>query len=202
MKKLLCAVALLSALCLSQARATDKLKVTIYYETLCPACMNFILTGLYPAYSELGSYLDLEMVPYQWCRESEGEWTCMCQHGNDECLGNTYASCAFANYTTKVALEFIHCVEQEVAPDEPMPLKQCAKQANISYEDLKQCAETEGLEMLIAAFKKAQDFKLPYLPFTSFNDKFDRSASIEAFKDFRKAVCRRLSNRPKECSTE
>ncbi|CAH1989934.1 unnamed protein product [Acanthoscelides obtectus] len=66
MKKLLCAVALLSALCLSQARATDKLKVTIYYETLCPACMNFILTGLYPAYSELGSYLDLEMVPYQW----------------------------------------------------------------------------------------------------------------------------------------
>ncbi|CAH1989939.1 unnamed protein product [Acanthoscelides obtectus] len=122
MKKLLYSFAILYALSLCQATSTDKLKVTVFFESLCPGCRYFILTHLYPVYLELESYLEIEVVPFQWCSEYEGKWTCRCQHGTDECLGNSYDSCALVNNTTKVALEFIHCLEQKKISDETFQL--------------------------------------------------------------------------------
>ena len=47
-------------------------KVTLYYESLCPDCKQFIQSQLWPTYQKLSStgILDLEMVPYGNARVS------------------------------------------------------------------------------------------------------------------------------------
>ena len=38
--------------------------VTLYYEALCPGCMQFVETELYPTYQKLGKYINVVLVPY------------------------------------------------------------------------------------------------------------------------------------------
>ena len=38
--------------------------VTLYYEALCPGCMQFVETELYPTYQKLGKYINVGLVPY------------------------------------------------------------------------------------------------------------------------------------------
>lgn len=39
-------------------------KVTLYYETLCPFSIKFINDQLYPGYQKLGNVLSLELIPF------------------------------------------------------------------------------------------------------------------------------------------
>ncbi|VEN35924.1 unnamed protein product [Callosobruchus maculatus] len=124
----------------------------------------------------------------------------MCQHGERECLGNKYFSCAIANSPTKVALEYIACLERERVSDESFA--QCAKEFGVSYEELQSCVETKGLDLLVAHSKRAQQFKIDHLPTIVFNDVLDKSADEEAYLDFRKVVCKFLQkDPPKACSS-
>ena len=38
--------------------------VTLYYEALCPGCMQFVATELYPTYQKFGKYINVGLVPY------------------------------------------------------------------------------------------------------------------------------------------
>ena len=40
------------------------IQVQVYYETLCPDSINFIVEQLYPTYHNLGQYLEIEFIPY------------------------------------------------------------------------------------------------------------------------------------------
>ncbi|VEN57363.1 unnamed protein product, partial [Callosobruchus maculatus] len=137
--KLTCLYSKLSVL------AEDKLKVSLFFSSLCPYCQSFILDRLYPNYNDFADYINLELVPDQLCNEDHGKWKCRCL-GDLKCLGNKYSSCAIANSSTKVALEYITCVERAGVSNESF--KQCASQARMSYDELKSCVETKGLELL------------------------------------------------------
>ena len=52
--------------------AAQPIKVTLYYESLCPDCKQFILYQLYPTYQALASsgILELKLVPYGNARVS------------------------------------------------------------------------------------------------------------------------------------
>ena len=38
--------------------------VNLYYEALCPGCMNFVLNELYPTYQKLNKYINIKLFPY------------------------------------------------------------------------------------------------------------------------------------------
>ena len=38
--------------------------VNLYYEALCPGCMNFVSTELYPMFQKLHKYVNLKLLPY------------------------------------------------------------------------------------------------------------------------------------------
>lgn len=43
----------------------EKLKVSVYYESLCPDSINFLVKQFYPVYSTgLKEHLDVDLVPY------------------------------------------------------------------------------------------------------------------------------------------
>ncbi|KAJ3627949.1 hypothetical protein MTP99_015284 [Tenebrio molitor] len=53
----------LSFLYITAAKA-EKLEVAVYYESLCPASIEFITTQLDPSFKKVEKYLDLDLVTF------------------------------------------------------------------------------------------------------------------------------------------
>lgn len=93
------------------------MELTLFYESLCPACRWFLIQQLFTTWLLLpAEALSITLVPYgnaevgaspaqcrgrsPWCCQSRsdwlfpqernvsGKWQFLCQHGPEECLGN------------------------------------------------------------------------------------------------------------------
>lgn len=100
----------------------DKVKISLYMESLCPGCRiytDLVLVSLMgiPEFSDM---VDLRLVPYGNGKLSGDEISC--QHGADECTGNTLISCMQEHYPgTK-------------APEHPRPLP-ATRPSSAAYRD-------------------------------------------------------------------
>lgn len=92
--------------------SSQKVKLTLYYETLCPYCARFIVNELVKLYQNgLISIVDLRLVPWG---NANMDFTrsFICQHGPDECFLNTVEACAIDAWPNlKVHYDFIRCTE-------------------------------------------------------------------------------------------
>lgn len=70
----------------------DKVNFTLYYESLCPDCRQFMTTQLWKAYQTIPDIVNITLVPYGNAHEtyqpSTQLYQFVCQHGPDECYGN------------------------------------------------------------------------------------------------------------------
>jgi interferon gamma-inducible protein 30 len=70
----------------------DLVNLSIYYETLCPDCRQFISTQVWNAYQTILDIVNITFVPYGNARELYRPETKLyqfyCQHGAEECYGN------------------------------------------------------------------------------------------------------------------
>ncbi|NXR12774.1 GILT reductase, partial [Semnornis frantzii] len=102
--------------------AAPPVEVTLFYESLCPACRWFLVQQLFTTWLLLpAEALSITLVPYgnaevgagpaqcrgcsPWCcqacsdwlfaqeRNVSGKWQFQCQHGPEECLGNMIETC-------------------------------------------------------------------------------------------------------------
>lgn len=70
----------------------DRVNLSVYYETLCPDCRQFITTQVWNAYQSILDIVNITFVPYGNARELYRPETKLyqyyCQHGAEECYGN------------------------------------------------------------------------------------------------------------------
>jgi len=124
--------------------AAQPIKVTLYYESLCPDCKQFILYQLYPTYQALASsgILELKLVPYGNAREYKygSQWVFYCQHGTAECTGNVIETCGIhvAKNNMSLVMPFVHCLEQ-YGPTMSY-LSYCAGIAKLDATQIDSCA--------------------------------------------------------------
>lgn len=87
-------------------------KIDVYYESLCPDCIGYIVDVLYPSSVLLGSIVDVTVIPYGNAQEKiDGKkYLFTCQHGAQECLGNMIQACLL-NLTKTNAFNVIFCME-------------------------------------------------------------------------------------------
>jgi len=181
--------------------------VTLYFESLCPGCRNFIATQLYPTYLKLAQtgILNVKLVPYGNANERKyhGKWVYICQHGAAECLGNMIETCAIHKIKeTAIWMPFIHCLEHN-GPTEANA-KHCAALQKWDYDELKDCIHGEEGNSLMHANAVLTDSLKPshtYVPWLTMNGKHTDEIEDGLMDDMLKYVCNAYTGtKPAECS--
>ncbi|KAK4392341.1 GILT-like protein F37H8.5 [Sesamum angolense] len=91
----------------------NRVNLSVYYESLCPYCANFIVNHLVNIFhTDLLSIVNLRLVPWGNTRiGSNDSW--ICQHGVDECELDVTEACAINTWPRVEAhFKFIYCVER------------------------------------------------------------------------------------------
>ncbi|XP_050766651.1 gamma-interferon-inducible lysosomal thiol reductase [Gymnogyps californianus] len=95
--------------------AAAPVELSLFYESLCPACRGFLVHELFAAWLLLPEEaLSITLVPYGNAEERNvsGKWHFQCQHGPEECLGNLIETCLMheaKNFSTYFPVIF--CLE-------------------------------------------------------------------------------------------
>ncbi|EOY07102.1 Gamma interferon responsive lysosomal thiol reductase family protein, putative [Theobroma cacao] len=87
--------------------------LSLYYETLCPYCADFIVNHLVKLFDKgLNSIVNLRLVPWgNAVMQRDGNF--VCQHGPDECVLNAIDACTITIYPeVERHFRFILCVER------------------------------------------------------------------------------------------
>eukprot|EP00357_Protocruzia_adherens_P019308 CAMPEP_0115007708 /NCGR_PEP_ID=MMETSP0216-20121206/21392_1 /TAXON_ID=223996 /ORGANISM="Protocruzia adherens, Strain Boccale" /LENGTH=229 /DNA_ID=CAMNT_0002374805 /DNA_START=25 /DNA_END=714 /DNA_ORIENTATION=+ len=129
--------------------AADKVKLALYYESQCPGCRQFITTQLSGAVDKgLLQIMDVELFPFGNAQETQtgSSYTYTCQHGEEECKGNMFESCAIEKLQDfKTYWPLIHCIEEHDLPEESA--KACGAKAGIDTSDIFKCYNSdEGVQ--------------------------------------------------------
>ena len=75
-------------------------KITIYMESLCPYCIEFITTSIKEFYTKVTkpNVAYIEIIPYGNAGETYDlttkKYSFTCQHGDNECYGNLISTCS------------------------------------------------------------------------------------------------------------
>jgi len=129
----------------SNASSTDdshKVKLSLYYEALCPYCANFIVNSLGNIFDNgLISIINLRLVPWGNTYLKDNK-TWVCQHGPDECLLNTVEACAirvWPDLGAHFSFRFIKCVEQLHLENKHSDWKSCFGREGLNSKQLIDC---------------------------------------------------------------
>ncbi|KAK3406828.1 gamma-interferon-responsive lysosomal thiol protein [Eucalyptus grandis] len=95
----------------------DKVKLSLYYESLCPGSADFIANHLVKAIDNgLINIIDLQIVPWGNAQIDNRSGAFICQHGEDECYLNTIQACAIEVWSDlQPHFNFIRCVEDKIS---------------------------------------------------------------------------------------
>ncbi|XP_023025304.2 gamma-interferon-inducible lysosomal thiol reductase [Leptinotarsa decemlineata] len=143
----------LSALFFS-ANGASPTTVSVYYESLCPYCIDFIRDQLAPAYYKIGDKIKVDLIPFGNgdVDEVNGKLIFICQHGESECYANRIQACALDLGVGNSGIEFALCAMSSSNPSSEEILKQCAIDHKIDWDQIENCYQS----------KKADDLLMEY----------------------------------------
>lgn len=152
------------------------IRSTLFSESLCPDCQNFIL-GKYwelyqtPGIAGEGGIANIQQYVYGNARGAPGKITC--QHGPVECLMNTAQNCliALANGNVSQWLPAIHCLEG-FGTNQEKHLTACATASGYSTSAVNTCwkgAQGKALDLAAAAATPADHQYVPWLTVNGVN---------------------------------
>ncbi|KAL6142316.1 hypothetical protein ACLB2K_060599 [Fragaria x ananassa] len=101
---------------------SNKVNLSLYYESLCPACRSFLVdelaAALFDPDKDLISITNLRLVPYGNAHVQAPNQTVVCQHGPDECYFNSIEACPIDLWSdVKQHFDLIHCIEKKLSDE-------------------------------------------------------------------------------------
>lgn len=187
---------------------TDSLKnvkVSVYYEALCPDSRFFVAYQLLPTYKDFQNYVTLDLIPYGKAQtiETDGHIEFQCQHDAVECFANKVHACVIDLIEDPlVQLEYISCmIKDNIIPDDAG--ERCGKEFNINYSPISDCANgMEGIKLLKKHGERTNSLKpsVTFIPTIELNDNQNIVPQAQILKDFKKSICTVLKYKPSKCS--
>ena len=130
----------------------DVPKVTVYVESLCPDCVEFI-TGSFKTFHEKvtkENVVDVEFIPFGNAKESYNNKTrkydFTCQHGDNECYGNLIETCAINIMGKQNSYDTIICIEENISSyskNFDKTLEYCLKNDQDNLSLIKECVTSD-----------------------------------------------------------
>ncbi|XP_067871874.1 gamma-interferon-inducible lysosomal thiol reductase-like isoform X2 [Heterodontus francisci] len=80
---------------IAETQLPSPMRISLFYETHCPDCREFMVNQLCPTWQSLKEVMNIRLIPFGNAEEiQEGQnWQFRCQHGVAECQGNTIQTC-------------------------------------------------------------------------------------------------------------
>merc|ERR1719309_24093 len=124
--------------------------LSVYYESLCPYCRDFIQNQVFPAYSSAAEYFDVEFFAYGGARThgtQEDGYTFECQHGPRECEGNIVQGCTVHHVTDMFQQVYLlNCMSSASQPELAGP--DCFAELGLDFAPVEECVNgPEGSEI-------------------------------------------------------
>lgn len=202
----------------SQIPKTTRIK--LYYESLCPYSIAFITEQLWPTYIRMGYLMDVELYPFgnafqvqevpkeEHNRESRFAFRTprvdyTCQHGPEECFGNTVQACAAHLFNdTLLTLAFVACMSSASEPDKAG--KSCAGGVARDWSQIQRCATGKrGQKLNEKMSQETWNLDPPhnYVPWIVVNDVHTDDQQSLAQTDLLRLVCDSVSSgsKPPPC---
>merc|ERR1719348_541714 len=193
-------VVLASVLALTaHSRQVDKeVKLTVYYESLCPDSVKFINEQLEPALSLLQEELTISLKPFGKANftANDQSWDFTCQHGPNECWGNKIQACALKYVSDDYLFPLINCMMMNnINAGVEVSATACLSATglgNSTSEEVMGCSKgTEDSTLLHDLGVETHDLQpaLTYVPWILFNDVFVEDDWQAAQEDLTKVLC-------------
>lgn len=202
----LCLAALFCGVIAKSKKSDEKVKIAVYYESLCSDSKRFITQQLAPVWRDFRGAIKVKLVPYGKSTHDkvDNKWQFQCHHGADECYGNKVQSCILKDRSLQDTdkMELVICLMSQTNPDKE--LDKCLAQVNKQSESvkLKKCAEDTQGDNLLASYGDKTDTvmrPLAFVPTIVINEKFDQATQDEAFTNLKAVVCRVSVNKLSIC---
>nr|ACJ23247.1 gamma-interferon-inducible lysosomal thiol reductase [Penaeus monodon] len=195
---------LLACVAATLAQDAPPVKIHLYYESLCPYSIDFVISQLYPTWTILKEIMEVEMFPFgnaSYQPDGDG-WSFTCQHGAGECKGNMIHACAKNHFNDiNLEMEFVNCLLSSTYP--PNAGATCAAQVNADWAPLEHCINSvEGENFLhqVALQQEQLDPSLYFVPWIIVNDVFTEDQVGECQTNLKKVVCEKYTGtKPAEC---
>ncbi|VVD02256.1 unnamed protein product [Leptidea sinapis] len=184
---------------------TKKVPIKIYYETLCPASVDFFINDLGPAVELLEPHINVLLVPYGHAETwpSRGSYKFNCQHGSDECHGNRIHACAIHEIqnNSRAAIFNVclmtHTLRRDNRMDFFTALNLCGNQMSVnSISEIWNCAVTSRGALLLKNYgeetKRVRPRYVPHVTYGEENQIF-YSGNLTA------AICDQIKIKPQVC---
>ncbi|XP_045468146.1 GILT-like protein 1 [Harmonia axyridis] len=173
----------------------SRVKVAVYYETMCPHSINFVRNKFHPYYKVLKDYIQVEWIPYGRSNHTRvnGKWQIQCKNGKDECKSNKFQVCALEEGRSQDKnVDFITCVLSLGYPGHTRGIEDCADRNSFDWAAIMECFENgRGDELMAKMGQKTRRLapRLKQVPTIVYNDTFDGRLCDLALNDFVKTTC-------------
>ncbi|XP_067615203.1 GILT-like protein 1 [Eurosta solidaginis] len=172
---------------------SNKLDVTILYESLCPDSIRFMSKQLAPSYGKLNANLNVNLVPFGKSRSVNYGSEFYCQHGPAECSGNRLQTCVLSQESTQdQRVRFAIC--QMVTRDK-QNVDECTDQVGLN-NDISNCVDTAlGTQLQLMAEHVTQQYSPSFVPTIVYDGVFNQQLQDASLNDFFGTVCGLLQKR-------
>ncbi|KAM9844510.1 gamma-interferon-inducible lysosomal thiol reductase [Aulostomus maculatus] len=178
---------------ITRSRQTaEPVQVGLYYESMCHGCIMFLTQMLYPTWVLLQDIMSVTLVPYGNAQEKpDGDkYIFECQHGEEECFGNTIETCLL-NMTDNAFL-IIFCMES--SSDVVNAAQTCVNlySPELSWDRVMGCAKGDlGNQLMHQNALKTEALDPPhqFVPWVTVNGKHTDELQDKAMSSLFSLVC-------------
>ncbi|CAK9326916.1 unnamed protein product [Citrullus colocynthis] len=183
---LLCSLVSASA---SPNYGSAKVSLDVYYESLCPDSVKFIVDNLIELFEGgLVSIVDLRFIPYGNARLGRNS-SITCQHGPKECLLNTVEACAIYAWPELTGhFPFIYCIEAAVYERKFTQWETCFEKLGLNSKPIYDCYSSGlGKELELRCAAETNNLQPPhkYVPWVV----VDGQPLYEDYENFVSYIC-------------
>lgn len=180
--------------------AGEKVRVDVYFESLCSDSMRFFTNQLYPTWTQLHDIMDLHLVPFGKAKgtpQSNGDYSFECQHGANECHGNKVMSCVQSSFPIDTQVKMTHCMMAKNYP--AYAGDQCAHELGLDWAPLDSCSRgILGSQLLYQNGLKTAALKprVYFIPTITINGKYDNAQLSRSMRSLKDQICETYTGPP------